>query len=146
VYLIALCTFNEISLTHQKKFLILLFKFYYFQFLKLFIFNFLIFLHYDTCLLSGVDTWTTISFLIEKLTEVPIRSFLKTQVLSVIRIETQGVKNKVFKPQVPKMYLTIFFIRNIIKSAIQVHRKCNDPPPMTQYCPLLAPHIRLPRR
>jgi hypothetical protein len=23
---------------------------------------------------------------------------------------------------------------------------CNDPPPMTQYCPLLAPHIRLPRR
>jgi hypothetical protein len=24
--------------------------------------------------------------------------------------------------------------------------RCNDPPPMTQYCPLLAPHIRLPRR
>jgi hypothetical protein len=23
---------------------------------------------------------------------------------------------------------------------------CNDPPPMTQYCPLLAPHIRLPWR
>jgi len=23
---------------------------------------------------------------------------------------------------------------------------CNNPPPMTQYCPLLAPHIRLPRR
>jgi hypothetical protein len=26
------------------------------------------------------------------------------------------------------------------------HQHCNDPPPMTQYCPLLAPHIRLPRR
>jgi len=25
-------------------------------------------------------------------------------------------------------------------------RECNDPPSMTQYCPLLAPHIRLPRR
>jgi hypothetical protein len=25
-------------------------------------------------------------------------------------------------------------------------QNCNDPPPMTQYCPLLAPHIRLPRR
>jgi cellulose synthase/poly-beta-1,6-N-acetylglucosamine synthase-like glycosyltransferase len=27
-----------------------------------------------------------------------------------------------------------------------VEDMCNDPPPMTQSCPLLAPHIRLPRR
>jgi hypothetical protein len=27
-----------------------------------------------------------------------------------------------------------------------VPRKDEDPPPMTQYCPLLAPHTRLPRR
>jgi hypothetical protein len=29
---------------------------------------------------------------------------------------------------------------------VEVDDNCNDPPPMTQYCPLLAPHIRLPRR
>jgi hypothetical protein len=27
-----------------------------------------------------------------------------------------------------------------------IHRSCNDPPPMTQYCPLLASHTRLRRR
>jgi hypothetical protein len=35
-------------------------------------------------------------------------------------------------------FLVIFFL--------QQSCNCNDPPPMTQYCPLLAPHIRLPRR
>jgi hypothetical protein len=43
----------------------------------------------------------------EKLTEVPIRFFLKTQVPSVIRIETQGAKDKGFKPHVPIPYLTL---------------------------------------
>jgi hypothetical protein len=45
----------------------------------------------------------------EKLIEVPIQSFSKTQVPSVIQIELQEAKNKNFKPQVPMPYLTIFF-------------------------------------
>jgi hypothetical protein len=37
-------------------------------------------------------------------------------------------------------------IIQFLKNGLLPHDKCNDPPPMTQYCPLLAPHIRLPRR
>jgi len=40
------------------------------------------------------------------LTKVLIWSFPKTKVLSVMRIETQVLKNKVFKTQRPKTYLT----------------------------------------
>jgi hypothetical protein len=35
-----------------------------------------------------VDTWRSVSFWTEKLTEVLIRSFSKTEVSSVIQIET----------------------------------------------------------
>jgi hypothetical protein len=38
---------------------------------------FLIFLHYDTCLILGVDTYQIVSFWTKKLTEVPIPSFPK---------------------------------------------------------------------
>jgi hypothetical protein len=44
-----------------------------------------------------VDTWRTVIFL----TEVLIRSFFKTEVLSVMRIEIQGLENKVSKTQGP---------------------------------------------
>jgi hypothetical protein len=56
---------------------------------------------------SEGDTWWSISFWTEKLTEVLIRSFLKTEVLSVMQIETQGLKNKVSKTQGLKMCLTL---------------------------------------
>jgi len=52
-------------------------------------------------------TWQVVSFWMEKLTEVLIRSFTKTEISSVIRIETQGLKNKVFKTQGLEVYLTL---------------------------------------
>jgi len=54
-------------------------------------------------------TWRTVSFWMENLTGVLIRPFPKTEVSSVIRIETQGLKNKVSKTQRPEMYLTLLF-------------------------------------
>jgi hypothetical protein len=59
---------------------------------------------------SEVDTWRTVNFWTEKLTGVLIWSFPKIDVSSVMRIETQGLKNKVVKTQGPKRYLTLFFI------------------------------------
>jgi hypothetical protein len=54
--------------------------------------------------------WITVSFWMKKLTEVLIRSFLKTQVPYVIQIEAHKTKkNKNFKPHVPKRCLTFFF-------------------------------------
>jgi hypothetical protein len=44
----------------------------------------------------------------ENLTEVLIWSFPKTDVPFMMRIETQVLKNKVFKTQGPELYLTIF--------------------------------------
>lgn len=41
--------------------------------------------------------------------EVPSQCFPKTQVPSVKRNETVVLKNKVFKPQVPNMSLTLEF-------------------------------------
>jgi hypothetical protein len=43
--------------------------------------------------------WLTVNFWTEKLTEVLIRSFLKTEVSSVMQIETEELKNKVSKTQ-----------------------------------------------
>jgi hypothetical protein len=54
-------------------------------------------------------TWRAVSFWTEKLTEVLIRSFPKTEVSSVMQNETQGLKNKVFETQEPEKYLTLFF-------------------------------------
>jgi hypothetical protein len=54
-------------------------------------------------------TWRTVSFWMEKLTEVLIWSFSKTHISSVMKIETQGLKNKVFKTQGPNEYLTLVF-------------------------------------
>jgi hypothetical protein len=54
-----------------------------------------------------VDTWRSVSFWTEKLTEVLIRSFFKTEVSSVMQIETLGLKNKVFKIQRLEEYLTL---------------------------------------
>jgi uncharacterized membrane protein YcgQ (UPF0703/DUF1980 family) len=62
---------------------------------------------------SEVDTWQTISFWTEKLTEVLIWSFLKIDVSSVMRIETQRLKNKVVKTQGLKMCLTLNTITSI---------------------------------
>jgi hypothetical protein len=56
---------------------------------------------------SEVDTWRSVSFWTEKLTEVLIRSFSKTEALSVMQIETQGLKNKVSKIQGLEKYLTL---------------------------------------
>jgi hypothetical protein len=58
---------------------------------------------------SEVDMWRSVSFWTEKLTEVLIRSFSKTEVSSVMQIETQGLKNKVSKTQGLKRCLTFFF-------------------------------------
>jgi hypothetical protein len=58
------------------------------------------------CQPSRVDKWRTVSFWIENLTDVLIWYFLKTEVASVMRIETQGLKNKVSKTQRPEVYLT----------------------------------------
>jgi hypothetical protein len=57
-----------------------------------------------------VDTWRSVSFWTEKLTEVLIRSFPKTEVSSVMQIETQRLKNKVFKIQGLKRCLTLFLM------------------------------------
>jgi hypothetical protein len=58
------------------------------------------------CQPSRVDTWQTVSFWIENLTDVLIWFFLKIKVSSVMRIETRGLKNKVSKTQEPEVYLT----------------------------------------
>jgi hypothetical protein len=75
------------------------FKVYYF------LIFFFIFYHVSTLAL-GVDTWQSIKYWKEKLTEIPSLSFLKTQISFVIRIGTRIIKNKVFKIQILKMYLT----------------------------------------
>jgi hypothetical protein len=59
--------------------------------------------------ISKVDTWQSVSFWTEKLIEVFIRSFSKTEVSSVMQIETQGIKNKVLKTQELEEYLTLNF-------------------------------------
>jgi hypothetical protein len=48
----------------------------------------------------------------EKLTEVLIWSFPKIDISSVMQIETQGLKNKVFKTQGREGYLTLKKIRH----------------------------------
>jgi len=55
-------------------------------------------------------TWRSVSFWTEKLTEVLIRSFFKTDVSFVIQIETQGLKNKVSKTQGLEEYLTLIIL------------------------------------
>jgi hypothetical protein len=49
--------------------------------------------------MSRVNLWLTVSFWTENLTEVPIRSFPKIEVPSVMQFETQRLKNKVVKTQ-----------------------------------------------
>jgi hypothetical protein len=56
---------------------------------------------------SEVDTWRSVSFWTEKLTEVLIWSFSKTEISSVMQIETQELKNKVSKIQGLEEYLTL---------------------------------------
>jgi len=58
----------------------------------------------------------------ENLTEVLIWSFPKTEVKSVMRIETQVLKNKVFKIQVLKTYLTLKRIHTVTKLMQLVRR------------------------
>jgi hypothetical protein len=62
---------------------------------------------------SEIDTKRTVSFWMKNLTEVPIRSFPKIEVPSVIQFEAQGLKNKVVKTQGLKMCLTLFLIKNL---------------------------------
>jgi hypothetical protein len=47
------------------------------------------------CQFSG-NAWQIVSFWTEKLTEVLIRSFLKIEVPSMMRIEIQKLKTKIF--------------------------------------------------
>jgi len=42
--------------------------------------------------------------------------------------------------------LVIEYVNGSTQQLHSASGACNDPPTMTQYCPLLAPHIRLPRR
>jgi hypothetical protein len=63
--------------------------------------------------------WRTVNFWTEKLTEVLIWSFPKIDVSSVMRIETQGLKNKVVKTQRLKKYLTLKNIRPVKSYACQ---------------------------
>jgi len=58
------------------------------------------------------DTWWAINFWIENLIEVLILSFYKTEIPYVMRIETQVLKNKVFKTQGSKTCLTFFFFND----------------------------------
>jgi hypothetical protein len=51
-----------------------------------------------------------VSFWTENLTEVLIWYFPKTEIPFVMQIETQVLKNKVFKTQWPKTYLALWFI------------------------------------
>jgi hypothetical protein len=51
--------------------------------------------------------WRTVSFWTEKLTEVLIWSFPKIDVSSLMRIETQDLKNEVIKTQELKRCLTL---------------------------------------
>jgi hypothetical protein len=71
--------------------------------------------------------------------------------------QEQSVKNQLFRYAVQldseEQITNIFWVdaRMIIGYAyfgdiMTFDTTCNDSPPMTQYCPLLAPHIRLPRR
>jgi hypothetical protein len=52
--------------------------------------------------------------------EVPSPSFPKTQVPSKIRIETEVPKNKVFKTQVLKTYLTLIFFDYAFKHILTI--------------------------
>jgi hypothetical protein len=61
-------------------------------------------------------TWCAVSFWTEKLIKVLIRSFSKTEVSSVMQIETQKLKNKVFKTQGPKRCLTLIFNQLILRA------------------------------
>jgi hypothetical protein len=60
---------------------------------------------------SYADTWQTVSFWTENLTEVLIWSFSKIEVPSVMQIETQELKIEVVKTQGPKRYLTLNFYK-----------------------------------
>jgi hypothetical protein len=64
-------------------------------------------LYCDMCQPSGIDMWRNISFWTKNLTKILIQYFSKIEVPSVMRIETQGLKNKFFKTQRPKKCLTL---------------------------------------
>jgi hypothetical protein len=53
------------------------------------------------------NMWRTLKYWTEKLTEVSNSSFPKTQMPSVMQIETEVPKNKIFKLQVSNMSLTL---------------------------------------
>jgi len=72
---------------------------------------------------SEVDTWRSVSFWTEKLTEVLIRSFPITEVSSVMQIETQGLKNKVSKTQGLKRCLTLLLNIRTKVCTRNVHKK-----------------------
>jgi hypothetical protein len=84
---------------------------FFFFFFSIFVFNFLIlkdffFLHCATGQHLREYTWQSVKSWTEKLTKVSYLSFPKIQVPSTMGIKTEVPKNKVLKPQVPKMSLT----------------------------------------
>jgi hypothetical protein len=91
-------------------------------------------------------TWRTVSFWTENLIEVPIWSFPKTEILSVMQIETQVPKNKVFKTQILIRYLTI--IKNRVPC--QYRRPQEDTRRNSNISPQIYlatfPFVRLPHR
>jgi hypothetical protein len=83
---------------------------------------------------SEVDTWRTVSFWTEKLTEVLIWSFPKIDVLSVMRIKTQGLKNKVVKTQGLKRCLTLVLMTMENNSKWQ-NSRCHPLEDKSSKCP-----------
>jgi len=78
--------------------------------------------------------------------------FLKTQFPSTYRkcAEKLFVLNELIAINFPRIideqgFKVSYDIWALLKVGIK-ESWCNDPPPMTQYCPLLAPQTRLPRR
>jgi hypothetical protein len=66
---------------------------------------------------SEVDTWRSVSFWTEKLTEVLIWSFPKIEVSSVMQIETHGTKN-VFNPKIKYYKINLKIILNFLRCKI----------------------------
>jgi hypothetical protein len=71
-------------------------------------------------------TWRAVNFWTKKLTEVLIRSFPKTEVSSVMQIETQELKNKVSKTQGPEEHLTQKYKRKflVVKPRVEAFLHC----------------------
>jgi hypothetical protein len=97
-------------LNHPSSFSFLFSNFLKFLIFKLIFKDFLFFILKHVSTLSRVDTWRTVNFWMKSLNKVQIWSFSKTEVPSVMQIETLVLKNKVSKTQGPEIYFTLIII------------------------------------